>query len=102
VNTILAQFQVQEPARFPYLLGTGLTVTALMLTVLLSRRWLPSVILLVALTPLYVAANFLLFRRTQLLVPMIAPVLTAAVAALLALIFRIALPRFPEQRTERP
>jgi hypothetical protein len=101
-NTILAQFPVREVARFPYLLGTGLTVIALMLTVLLSRRWLAPVMLMVALAPLYVAANFLLFRRTQLLVPMVTPLLTAAVGALLAVIFRVALPRFPQHRTEGP
>lgn len=98
-NTILLRFPIRELAPFPERLGVGLAVAVLMLTLLLSSRWLAPVLLVVMLIGMYIGASFLLFRRTQVLLPLVGPLLTAAVAVLLASVLRFALPTFPEHRT---
>ena len=75
-------------------------MAVLTLTFLLSTRWLAPLLLAVTLIIAYVGASFLLFRRTQVLLPLVSPLLAAAGAILLASIFRFALPRFPEYRTD--
>jgi serine/threonine protein kinase len=101
-NTILSKFPVRsvQPFTFIYIAGIGVAVAGLMLSLLLSPRWLMPVLLAVTLTAMYVGASMVVFLRTQLLLPIVAPLLTTALAILLAVIFRRALPSFPEPSRE--
>jgi serine/threonine protein kinase len=101
-NTILSRFHLREPAPLTSLIVTILAVMAFVVTVLLSRRPLPAMLLLVAALTLYVAAAFLLFWRTHVLLPVAWPTLTVVVAGALALALRRALPAFPVAGADRP
>jgi serine/threonine protein kinase len=99
-NTILSRFPVREVAPSTYLVGVGLTTFALMVTTMVTGRWLVTVLLLVTLVTMAVGASFPLFGRTHVLVPLVGPLLTAAVAILVALGLRLVLPAVPGLRTD--
>jgi len=98
-NTILSGTPVREVASATLLLGMGAAVIPLMLAFLLTRRWQVPAVLVVLLVPVYAGASFLIFRRTLVLLPLVGPLLTAAGAILLAVLFRTTLPGFPERET---
>jgi serine/threonine protein kinase len=102
VNTLLSGFQLRELSPFSSLLTAGGAVAAVMLTFLLSFRALIPVLLLMAIISLYVGASYLLFLRMHVLLPVVGPLLTTAVATVLALTLRFALPAFPLARTDGP
>jgi serine/threonine protein kinase len=98
-NTILSGIPVREVAPATLVLGMGASVTPLMLAFLSIRRWQVPALLVVLLVPAYVGASFVIFRSTQVLLPIVGPLLTAAGAIVLAILLRMALPAFPEPET---
>jgi serine/threonine protein kinase len=99
-DTILSQFHVGEPAPSTYLLGMVVAVLVLVLAFLTSRRVLVPVLLAAGCVSAYLAVAFVLFMRMYVLVPIVGPLLTAAVATVLALMLRFASPAFPVLRTD--
>jgi serine/threonine protein kinase/CHASE2 domain-containing sensor protein len=99
-NTILSGAPVREVAPFTFLLGIGLVVMTLMLAFLLSIGWQRPALVVLTSVPVYVGASFLLFLQMHVLLPLVGPMMTAAVAVALAFVLRTALPRFPEVETD--
>lgn len=99
-NTILSRFPVRDvsPFTYTYLAGVVLTVAGLMSSLLLCTRRLMPVLLAVALTATYLGVSMVLFRRTQVLLPIVAPLVTVASAVVLAIILRRVLSAVPESR----
>ena len=103
-NTILSRFPVRDvsPFTYMYLAGVVLAVAGLMSSLLLSTRQLMPVLFAVALTATYLGVSMVLFRRTQVLLPIVAPLVTGASAVVLAIILRRVLSAVPESRPGGP
>jgi serine/threonine protein kinase len=101
-NTILSRFPVRDvpTTTFTYLVGTGVVVAVLMSSILLITRRLTLVLFAFAVIAAYLGFVIVVFVRAQLLLPVTAPLATAAVAILFGIVLRQALPAFPESTLE--